>query len=127
MLAVVGYRAGAVAVDHERAVVGLGETPIDFVGRRRTPSTAGERAPLATGGPAAVAPNPPPGVGSVVLPRLCETGRHTADGAFVSPQQNGILARRMGGYGLPNAIRITVGTGEENEKVAAALAAFMAS
>jgi histidinol-phosphate/aromatic aminotransferase/cobyric acid decarboxylase-like protein len=33
----------------------------------------------------------------------------------------------MGGYGLPHAVRITVGTGEENEKVAATLAEFMAS
>jgi histidinol-phosphate aminotransferase len=33
----------------------------------------------------------------------------------------------MNGYGLPDRIRITVGTGEENEKVAATLAEFMAS
>ena len=76
---------------------------------------------------AALGLNPTPSVGNFVLPRFAESGKHTADAAFAFLQQNGILARRMGGYGLPNAIRITVGTGEENEKVAATLAAFMAS
>ena len=48
------------------------------------------------------------------VPPGAESGKHTADAAFAFLQKNGILARRMGGYGLPNAIRITVGTGEEN-------------
>ena len=67
-----------------------------------------------------------PSVGNFVLPRFPE-GRHNADAAFAFMQSRGILARRMGGYGLPDRIRITVGTGEENEKVAATLAEFMAS
>jgi histidinol-phosphate aminotransferase len=76
---------------------------------------------------AALGLNPTPSVGNFVLPRFAETGRHTADAAFAALQKAGILTRRMGGYGLPNCIRITVGTAEENEKVAATLAAFMAS
>ena len=40
-------------------------------------------------------------------------------------QSRGILARQMGGYGLPQHLRITIGTGEEMETVAAALAEFM--
>jgi histidinol-phosphate aminotransferase len=67
-----------------------------------------------------------PSVGNFVLPRFPE-GRYNADAAFAFMQSRGILARRMGGYGLPDRIRITVGTGEENEKVAATLAEFMAS
>ena len=69
---------------------------------------------------------PTPSVGNFVLPGFPE-GKHNADAAFRFLQSRGILARKMGGYGLPDRIRITVGTGEENEKVAAALAEFMAS
>jgi len=76
---------------------------------------------------AALGLNPTPSVGNFVLPRFPESGRHTADAAFAFLQKHGILTRKMGGYGLPNAIRITVGTGEENEKVAATLAQFMAA
>jgi histidinol-phosphate aminotransferase len=71
--------------------------------------------------------DPTPSVGNFVLPRFAESGKHTADAAFRFLQERGILTRKMGGYGLPNHIRITIGTGEEMEKVAAALAAFMAS
>jgi histidinol-phosphate aminotransferase len=70
---------------------------------------------------------PTPSVGNFVLPRFSETGKHTADTAFAFLQRHGILTRRMSGYGLPDRIRITVGTGEENERVAATLAEFMAS
>jgi histidinol-phosphate aminotransferase len=76
---------------------------------------------------AALGLNPTPSVGNFVLPRFAESGKHTADAAFAYLQKHGILARKMGGYGLPQALRITVGTAGENEKVAAALAQFMAS
>lgn len=36
-----------------------------------------------------------------------------------------IILRRVAGYGLPNCLRLTVGTEEENRKVVAALAEFM--
>jgi histidinol-phosphate aminotransferase len=76
---------------------------------------------------AALGLNPTPSVGNFVLPRFPENGKHSADAAVAFLQKRGILIRKMGGYGLPHAIRITVGTGEENEKVAATLAEFMAS
>ncbi len=76
---------------------------------------------------AALGLDPTPSVGNFVLPRFSETGSHTAAAAFAFLQSRGILTRKMGGYGLPDHIRITIGTGEEMEKVAAALAAFMAS
>jgi histidinol-phosphate aminotransferase len=75
---------------------------------------------------AALGLHPTPSVGNFVLPQFPE-GKHDADAAFRFLQSKGILTRKMGGYGLPDRIRITVGTGEENEKVAAALAEFMAS
>ena len=83
--------------------------------------------PWLNGRLAALGLDPTPSVGNFVLARFSESGKHTADAAFAFLQKHGILTRKMGGYGLPNAIRITVGTGEENEKVAAALAEFMAS
>jgi histidinol-phosphate aminotransferase len=75
---------------------------------------------------AALGLDPTPSVGNFALPRF-PAGKHNAEAAFAFLQSRGIIARRMGGYGLPEHIRITVGTGEENETVAAALAAFMAS
>jgi histidinol-phosphate aminotransferase len=69
---------------------------------------------------------PTPSVGNFVLPHFPE-GNHNAAAAFAFLQSRGILARKMGGYGLPEHIRITVGTGEENRMVAATLAEFMAS
>ncbi len=68
-----------------------------------------------------------PSVGNFVLPRFPDDPKHNADAAFAYLQSRGIITRKMGGYGLPACLRITVGTGEENEKVAATLAEFMAS
>jgi histidinol-phosphate aminotransferase len=76
---------------------------------------------------AALGLEPTSSVGNFVLPRFPEGGKHDAAKAFAFLQSRGILARKMNGYGLPDRIRITVGTGEENEKVAATLAEFMAS
>jgi histidinol-phosphate aminotransferase len=67
-----------------------------------------------------------PSVGNFVLPRFPDDPHHNADAAFAFLQARGILTRQMGGYGLPQYLRITIGTGEEMEIVAAALAEFMA-
>ena len=67
-----------------------------------------------------------PSVGNFVLPRFPDDPRRNADAAFAFLQARGILTRQMGGYGLPQHLRITIGTGEEMEIVAAALAEFMA-
>lgn len=66
-----------------------------------------------------------PSVGNFVLPRFPDDPRHNADAAFAFLQSRGIITRKMGGYGLPQCLRITIGTGEEMEAVAAALAEFM--
>jgi histidinol-phosphate aminotransferase len=50
-----------------------------------------------------------------------------ADAAFAFLQSRGILTRQMAAYGLPQHLRITIGTGPEMETVAAALAEFMAA
>ena len=66
-----------------------------------------------------------PSVGNFVLPRFPDRPGHDAEAAFAFLQSRGILTRKMGGYGLPQYLRITIGTGEEMEKVAAALGEFM--
>ena len=68
-----------------------------------------------------------PSVGNFVLPRFPDEPRHNADAALGFLQSRGILVRQMGGYGLPNHLRITIGTGEEMEAVLAALTEFMAA
>jgi histidinol-phosphate aminotransferase len=71
--------------------------------------------------------HPTPSVGNFTLPRFPDDPKHNADAAFAYLQSRGIITRKMGGYGLPACLRITIGTAEENEKVAATLAEFMAS
>jgi histidinol-phosphate aminotransferase len=44
-----------------------------------------------------------------------------AKGLFVELQKRGIIVRPMGGYGMPNAIRVSPGTHEENQRFVAAL------
>jgi histidinol-phosphate aminotransferase len=67
-----------------------------------------------------------PSVGNFVLPRFPDQPGHNAEAAFAFLQSNGILTRKVAGYGLPQCLRITIGTGEEMEKVAAVLGEFMA-
>jgi histidinol-phosphate aminotransferase len=66
-----------------------------------------------------------PSVANFVLihfPR--ESGRDAA-ACDTFLKQRGIILRRVAGYGLPGALRLTVGTADENRKVVDALAAFV--
>jgi len=67
-----------------------------------------------------------PSVANFVLARFPDEPRKNADGVFAFLQSRGILTRQMGAYGLPQYLRITIGTGEEMERVAETLAEFMA-
>jgi histidinol-phosphate aminotransferase len=66
-----------------------------------------------------------PSVGNFVLVHFPEVaGRRAADAdAFLLDR--GIVVRRVEAYGLPNALRVTIGSAEANEAVIAALAAFL--
>lgn len=66
-----------------------------------------------------------PSVGNFVLPRFPDEPGGNAEAAFAFLQSRGILTRKMGGYGLPQHLRIAIGTGEEMEKVAEVLGEFM--
>jgi histidinol-phosphate aminotransferase len=54
-------------------------------------------------------------------------GRKGSDAAWSFLQSRGILTRKMGAYGLPEHVRITVGLEEEMRTVVAALADFLKS
>jgi histidinol-phosphate aminotransferase len=66
-----------------------------------------------------------PSVGNFVLARFPDEPGHNAEAAFAFLQSNGILTRKVAGYGLLQSLRITIGTGEEMEKVVAVLSEFM--
>ncbi len=65
-----------------------------------------------------------PSIGNFILARFPEDKDSGAADAML--RRRGIVTRRMAGYGLPEALRITVGTEAENQAVTEALAEFMA-
>src|ERR1700730_16439905 len=66
-----------------------------------------------------------PSAGTFLLARFPDSPSKNADAAFAFLQSRGILVRQMGGYGLPQYLRITIGTGAEMERVAAVIAELM--
>lgn len=66
-----------------------------------------------------------PSVGNFVLIHFPDvTGKRAPDAdAFL--QSRGVIVRRMDGYGLPNALRMTIGSAEANETTLQALADFL--
>ncbi|MEK9672700.1 MAG: histidinol-phosphate transaminase [Rhodospirillaceae bacterium] len=67
----------------------------------------------------------PDGVGNFVLVRFPETDGRTAEAADAHLRSKGIIVRRMGGYGLPDCLRITIGLTEEMTAVIDAIRDFM--
>jgi len=67
-----------------------------------------------------------PSVANFVLVQFPAAPRD-ADAAFAFLQSRGILVRKMGAYGLPGHLRITVGTEDEMRAVTAAMAEFVKS
>jgi histidinol-phosphate aminotransferase len=66
-----------------------------------------------------------PSVGNFVLIHFPETNGKTAAEADEFLTARGIILRRVAGYGLPNCLRMTIGTEEANGLVVAALKDFM--
>ena len=64
-----------------------------------------------------------PSEGNFILADFTTAER--ARGADAAMKQHGLIVRAMGGYGLPQCLRITIGTAEECTMVADALTAFM--
>jgi histidinol-phosphate aminotransferase len=67
-----------------------------------------------------------PSVGNFVLVHFPdEVGKRAPDAdAFLTTR--GVILRRMDAYGLPNALRLTIGSEEANGAVLAALTDFLA-
>ena len=66
-----------------------------------------------------------PSVGNFILMHFPEGSAKTAAAADAFLKSKAIIVRRVAGYGLPNALRMTVGTESDNRTVVAALAEFM--
>ena len=64
-------------------------------------------------------------VGNFVLVCFHDMPDHDAAGANAFLEQNGIIVRMMAGYGLPECLRITIGTESEMAAVIANLARFL--
>lgn len=69
-----------------------------------------------------------PSVGNFILIHFPSSdGPKGAVAADAHLKAHGIIMRRVGGYGLPNALRMTIGTESDNRAVVAALASFQKS
>jgi histidinol-phosphate aminotransferase len=68
-----------------------------------------------------------PSVGNFVLIHFPANGKHTAAAADDYLTARGYILRRVAAYGLPDALRMTIGTEEANRGVVAALAEFLKS
>lgn len=66
-----------------------------------------------------------PSVCNFVLVRFPQQDGRDAVAADRYMRSRGIIVRAMGGYGLGDCLRITIGTGEENQAVVATLAEFL--
>ena len=75
---------------------------------------------------AALGFDPRPSSGNFLLVRFGEQPGHSAEAALADLKKHGILVRAMGGYGLPDSLRITIGTESETRAVVQALEGFAA-
>lgn len=67
-----------------------------------------------------------PSVCNFVLVRFAKDAGKDASAADAYLRARGVIVRAMGGYGLGEWLRITIGTGEENQEVVKTLAEFLA-
>src|SRR5690606_31117061 len=66
-----------------------------------------------------------PSVTNFLLIHFSDNGAHSADKADEWLSGRGYILRRVGGYGFPNALRMTVGPEEANRGVVVALTEFL--
>jgi histidinol-phosphate aminotransferase len=66
-----------------------------------------------------------PSIGNFVLMHFPATKGKDAASADEHLKKQGIILRRVAAYGLPNCLRMTIGTEDDNRRVVAALAEFM--
>lgn len=66
-----------------------------------------------------------PSVGNFLLVHFPDEKGRTAAEADAHLTENGVIVRRVSSYGLPNALRVTIGSEEANRAFVAALASFL--
>jgi histidinol-phosphate aminotransferase len=66
-----------------------------------------------------------PSVGNFILIHFPETPGRSAKEADAFLGRRGLILRAVAAYGLPNALRMTIGSAEANELVIGALREFM--
>ncbi|MEK1888800.1 MAG: histidinol-phosphate transaminase [Phyllobacterium sp.] len=66
-----------------------------------------------------------PSVGNFLLVHFPDDAAKSAEKADVYLTSKGYILRRVGGYGFPNALRLTIGSEEANRGVVAALSEFL--
>lgn len=66
-----------------------------------------------------------PSVGNFILVHFPKDGKHSAEQADNFLQSRGVVVRRVAAYGLPDALRITIGTEEANVAIVAGLNEFL--
>jgi histidinol-phosphate aminotransferase len=66
-----------------------------------------------------------PSAGNFILVRFTDPKR-SADAANAYLNSKGVIVRQVGGYGLPDCLRITIGTEDQNRAVIDALSEFAA-
>ena len=66
-----------------------------------------------------------PSVGNFVLIHFSADAAKGAEAADAFLKSRAIIMRRVGGYGLPHCLRMTIGTADENRAVVAAFADFL--
>ena len=105
---------------HEAGIAALAEP--GWVEKSRA-ANAGERAKV-TSALAASGIRVHPSEANFVLADFATPARAEAADSYL--RSHGLIVRRVGGYGLPHCLRITIGLPEENELLIAALTDFMA-
>jgi histidinol-phosphate aminotransferase len=67
-----------------------------------------------------------PSVANFVLFHFPANGARTAEGADQYLKSQGVIVRKVGAYGFPNALRMTIGSEADNGRALTALKAYMA-
>ena len=66
-----------------------------------------------------------PSVANFVLFHFPANSVQTAEGADVYLKSQGVIVRKVGAYGFPNALRMTIGSESDNRRALAALKSYM--
>ena len=66
-----------------------------------------------------------PSVANFVLFHFPSSSQKTAAGADLYLKTQGVIVRKVGAYGFPNALRMTIGSESDNQRALAALKAYM--